>query len=105
VIRCWPHVFVSDVRASSRWYQRLLGGRSVSEPEHPHRELFQNFDACWERVRGLGAEVVGAPATDPAGYRTRGFSLRDPDGYLVRVGDGANGWFASLLPGWGQAAR
>jgi predicted enzyme related to lactoylglutathione lyase len=140
MIRCWPHITVSDPRASSRWYQRLLGARSMSEPDHPHREKFDalsdadgttvlclvsrresypetgapglelyfvvaDFDAAWERARALGAEVVRAPADDAEGYRTRGFTLRDPDGYLVRVGDGAKGWFATLRPGWLQAAR
>ena len=140
MIRCWPHITVSDVRASSRWYQRLLGAKSMSEPEHPHREKFDalsdadgttvlclvslreggaigggpglelyfvvdDFDAAWQRSRALGAEVVRTLADDAEGYRTRGFTLRDPDGHLVRVGDGAKGWFSSLRPGWLQAAR
>ena len=144
--RTWPHITVSDVRASSAWYQRLLGVRSMSAPDHPHRALFDalsdadgttvlclvswqepdlpwrrdagpsglglelyfvadDFDAAWQRARELGATVLRPAATDEGGYRTRAFSVRDPDGYVVRIGDGTQGWFASLRPGWLQAAR
>ena len=146
MIRTWPHIAVSDVRASSRWYQQLLGCRSMSEPDHPHRELFDalsdtdgttivclvswkdhelplrageapngvglelyfvsdRFDAAWQAARALGPEVVREPYESEGGYRTRSFVLRDPDGYFVRVGDGAGGWFGSLLPGWLQRPR
>jgi len=145
VIRSWPHIMVSDVRVSSRWYQQLLGVRSMSKPDHPHRERFDalsdadgttvlclvswaehelpggrddgpsglglelyfvagEFDAAWRRAGELGADVIQAPALGEQGYRTRSFCLRDPDSYVVRVGDGTQGWFASLRPGWLQAA-
>jgi catechol 2,3-dioxygenase-like lactoylglutathione lyase family enzyme len=144
--RSWPHITVSDVRASSAWYQGLLGCKSMSDPDHPHRARFDalsdadgttvlclvswqdhelpwragaapngvglelyfltdRFDAAWQAARELGANVLREPSLDAQGYRTRGFSVRDPDGYVVRVGDGAQGWFASLRPGWLQAAR
>jgi catechol 2,3-dioxygenase-like lactoylglutathione lyase family enzyme len=146
MIRSWPHITVSDVRASSAWYQRLLGVRSMSDPKHPHRALFDalsdadgttvlclvswqhqdlpwrrdagpsglglelyfiadDLDAAWQRAQALRANVLREPSLDAQGYRTRSFSVRDPDGYVVRVGDGAQGWFASLRPGWLQAAR
>jgi catechol 2,3-dioxygenase-like lactoylglutathione lyase family enzyme len=137
---------VSDVRASSAWYQRLLGVRSMSAPDHPHRARFDalsdedgttvlclvswedhelpwragaapsgvglelyfvsdHFDAAWQAARELGAEVVREPYTAEGGYHTRSFVVRDRDGYFVRLGDGTQGWFAQLRPGWLQAAR
>ena len=38
-----PLIAVRDVRASSRWYQRLLGATTAGDPEHPHRELYDRL--------------------------------------------------------------
>ena len=40
-MRAQPLIAVRDVRASSRWYQQLLGFDSL--PEHPHRDLYERL--------------------------------------------------------------
>jgi catechol 2,3-dioxygenase-like lactoylglutathione lyase family enzyme len=40
-VRSQPLIAVHDVRASSRWYQQLLGLDSL--PEHPHRDLYERI--------------------------------------------------------------
>jgi catechol 2,3-dioxygenase-like lactoylglutathione lyase family enzyme len=36
-------VAVRDVKASSAWYQALLGVRSSTDPEHPHRLVYDRL--------------------------------------------------------------
>jgi catechol 2,3-dioxygenase-like lactoylglutathione lyase family enzyme len=36
-------VAVRDVKASSAWYQALLGVRSSGDPEHPHRLMYDRL--------------------------------------------------------------
>jgi len=36
-------IAVRDVKASSRWYQRLLGVRSSGDPDHPHRLFYDRL--------------------------------------------------------------
>jgi catechol 2,3-dioxygenase-like lactoylglutathione lyase family enzyme len=36
-------IAVRDVKASSAWYQTLLGVRSGCEPDHPHRLLYDRL--------------------------------------------------------------
>lgn len=40
-VRSQPLIAVRDVRASSRWYQQLLGSDSL--PEHEHRDLYDRI--------------------------------------------------------------
>jgi catechol 2,3-dioxygenase-like lactoylglutathione lyase family enzyme len=40
-VRSQPLIAVRDVRASSRWYQHLLGTRAL--PEHEHRDLYNGL--------------------------------------------------------------
>lgn len=67
--------------------------------------LVEDFDAAWRRVQSLGARVEREPRLEPQGYRTRSFAVRDPDGYFVGVGDGTQGWFATLRPEWRPPTR
>jgi catechol 2,3-dioxygenase-like lactoylglutathione lyase family enzyme len=67
--------------------------------------LVEDFDSAWERARTLAAAVEREPQLEPVGYRTRSFAVRDPDGYCVAVGDGAQGWFATLRAEWRPPAH
>jgi catechol 2,3-dioxygenase-like lactoylglutathione lyase family enzyme len=40
-VRSQPLIAVRDVRASSRWYQQLLGLDAL--PEHPHRDVYERI--------------------------------------------------------------
>ncbi len=40
-VRAQPLIAVRDVRASSRWYQTLLGLQSL--PDHPHRLVYDRL--------------------------------------------------------------
>ncbi len=42
-----------------------------------------DLDACFQRLRGAGAEIVQEPADQPWGARD--FAVRDPSGNLVRI--------------------
>jgi catechol 2,3-dioxygenase-like lactoylglutathione lyase family enzyme len=39
-VRAQPLLAVRDVRASSAWYQALLGVSSFGDPDHPHRLIY-----------------------------------------------------------------
>ncbi|HEY2028968.1 MAG TPA: hypothetical protein VGH20_07135 [Myxococcales bacterium] len=36
-------IAVRDVKASSAWYQKLLGLRSPADPNHPHRLVYERL--------------------------------------------------------------
>ena len=40
-VRSQPLIAVREVRASSRWYQQLLGLDAL--PEHPHRDVYERL--------------------------------------------------------------
>ena len=42
-VRSQPLIAVRDVKASSAWYQALLGVRSFGDPDHPHRLLYDRL--------------------------------------------------------------
>jgi catechol 2,3-dioxygenase-like lactoylglutathione lyase family enzyme len=42
-VRSQPLIAVRDVKASSAWYQTLLGARSFGDPEHPHRRTYDRL--------------------------------------------------------------
>jgi catechol 2,3-dioxygenase-like lactoylglutathione lyase family enzyme len=42
-VRAQPLIAVRDVKASSAWYQALLGVESFGEPDHPHRLLYDRL--------------------------------------------------------------
>jgi catechol 2,3-dioxygenase-like lactoylglutathione lyase family enzyme len=55
MVRSQPLIAVRDVRASSRWYSRLLGADSL--PDHPHRDVY-------DRVQCDGQLIVQLHAWD-----------------------------------------
>ena len=105
-MRPQPLIAVTDVAASSRWYQRLLGCRSVHRFEVAHHHLpignpadqpygngvllwfeIDDFDDAVRRVDELKAEIVLPRHRNPP-HRDSGPNhweiwLRDPDGYTV----------------------
>jgi catechol 2,3-dioxygenase-like lactoylglutathione lyase family enzyme len=54
-VQSQPLIAVRDVRASSRWYQRLLGADGL--PEHEHRDVY-------ERISGDGHLILQLHAWD-----------------------------------------
>jgi catechol 2,3-dioxygenase-like lactoylglutathione lyase family enzyme len=52
-IRSQPLIAVRDVRASSRWYQQLLGFDSL--PEHSHRDVYDRMHSEGQLVLQLHA--------------------------------------------------
>ncbi|MFL5320806.1 MAG: VOC family protein [Myxococcaceae bacterium] len=42
-VRSQPLIAVRDVKASSSWYQALLGVKSFGDPDHPHRLMYDRL--------------------------------------------------------------
>jgi catechol 2,3-dioxygenase-like lactoylglutathione lyase family enzyme len=63
-----------------------LVNAAAAPPGHGILLWFQvdDFDAVVKRARGLGAEIVDEPHTNPAPEH-REIWLRDPDGYVVVI--------------------
>jgi catechol 2,3-dioxygenase-like lactoylglutathione lyase family enzyme len=63
-----------------------LVNADAAPPGHGVLLWFQvdDFDAVVERARGLGAEIIEGPHTNPAPQH-REIWLRDPDGYVVVI--------------------
>ena len=69
-IHSQPLIAVRDVRASSRWYQQLLGLDSL--PEHKHRDVYERMFCAGQLVLQLHAwdeddhpNLVNADAAPP----------------------------------------
>ena len=109
-----PLIAVRNVRASSRWYAKLLGADPL--PEHSHRDVYDriscsgqlllqlhawdeedhpnlvNADAAppghgvllWFQVDDFDPEIIEEPHINPRPQH-REIWLRDPDGYVVVV--------------------
>ena len=58
-IEAQPLIAVRDVRASSRWYSRLLG--ADSQPEHSHRDFY-------DRISSSGRLLLQLHAWDEEGH-------------------------------------
>jgi catechol 2,3-dioxygenase-like lactoylglutathione lyase family enzyme len=56
--------------------------------------VVDDFEGAWARARSLGARVEQEPHRTPDGFRTNQFTVRDPDGYRLSIGDGTQGWLA-----------
>jgi catechol 2,3-dioxygenase-like lactoylglutathione lyase family enzyme len=103
-VRSQPLIAVRDVRASSRWYQHLLGTSAL--PEHEHRDTYNGMLCDGHLILQLHAwdeehhpNLVNADAA-PCGHGVllwfeephvnpnaghREIWLRDPDGYVVVI--------------------
>jgi hypothetical protein len=57
--------------------------------------VVDDFDEVWERAQRLHAEVVEDQRSTTEAFQTREFKVRDPDGYVVGVGDRSKGWLAT----------
>ena len=102
-----PNLPVRDVQAAQRWYEDVLGlgvnwiwqdnfgsvGRDHVElflygSEAPHPTTCSIFvsdvEGVHERCKERGGEIVSELETKPWGVRE--FSLRDPDGHVLRIG-------------------
>lgn len=42
-VKAQPLIAVRDVKASSAWYQKLLGLKSPADPDHPHRLIYDRL--------------------------------------------------------------
>ena len=85
-----PLIAVGDVRASSRWYQHLLGCRAL--PEHEHRNLYERLFSDGEIVLQLHAwgehdhPNLAAPGSTSSGNGVLlWFHLDDFDGAVSRA--------------------
>jgi catechol 2,3-dioxygenase-like lactoylglutathione lyase family enzyme len=52
-VKAQPLIAVRDVRASSRWYAKLLGAAAL--PEHKHRDLYDRIPVTGQLVLQLHA--------------------------------------------------
>ena len=43
MVRPQPLIAVKDVKASSAWYQTLLGAVHGGDPDHPHRLVYDRI--------------------------------------------------------------
>jgi hypothetical protein len=94
-VEAQPLIAVRNVRASSRWYAKLLGADTL--PDHAHREM---YDRIWRSGRLLlqlhawDAEqhpnLVNADAAPPGHGVVLWFQLDDFD------------WLSSARAGWGR---
>ena len=57
--------------------------------------VVDDFDDVWERAKHLHSEVIQEDRTPTEAFQTRELKVRDPDGYVVGVGDRSKGWLAT----------
>ena len=89
-IEAQPLIAVQNVRASSRWYTRLLGADSL--PEHSHRDVYDRISCAGRLILQLHAwdeedhpNLVNAAAA-PAGHGVLlWFQVSDFDSLVNRV--------------------
>jgi predicted enzyme related to lactoylglutathione lyase len=104
-----PQFGVRDVPVAQRWYRDVLGleikwlwedsfgsvGRDLVEiflfatddPKPSWCSLFvDDVDGVYDAVRERGGEIESALETKP--WNVREFTVRDPDGNCLRVGEG-----------------
>ena len=89
-VQSQPLIAVRDVRASSRWYKKLLGADSL--PEHPHRDIYNRISCCGRMILQLHAwdeedhpNLVNAGAA-PAGHGVLlWFEVADFDAAVARA--------------------
>ncbi|MCR4639533.1 VOC family protein [Ruminococcus sp.] len=70
-------------KMTSRKYEYIKGLNGHSEIAL-YVDTFEDVDREYERVIGMGAELVLEPATEPWGQRT--CYIADPEGNLIEIG-------------------
>lgn len=85
-----PLIAVRDVRASARWYAKLLGADSL--PEHSHRDIYDRISCAGRMVLQLHAwdvenhpGLAGADAAPPGHGLVLWFKLDDFDAAVERA--------------------
>ncbi|MGB6089288.1 MAG: VOC family protein [Candidatus Binataceae bacterium] len=85
-----PLIAVRDVRASSRWYQRLLGADAL--PEHVHRDAYERLFCNGRMILQLHAwdeedhpNLVNADAAPPGHGVLLWFEMSDFDAAVERA--------------------
>lgn len=85
-----PLIAVRDVRASSRWYQRLLGADAL--PEHEHRDAYERLFCDGRMILQLHAwdeenhpNLVNADAAPPGHGVLLWFEVADFDAAVERA--------------------
>src|SRR5579872_1045614 len=99
-MRPQPLICVTDVEASSRWYQRLLRCRGAhgrignrADRAHGNGVLLwfevEDFDAVMQRAAEMGVEILlprhRNPPEGEGGPNHWECWMRDPDGYTVVI--------------------
>ena len=86
-----PLIAVRDVRASSRWYTKLLGGDPL--PDHRHRDSYDRISCSGQLVLQLHAwdeedhpNLVDAAAAPPGHGVLLWFQVADFDAVVERAG-------------------
>jgi catechol 2,3-dioxygenase-like lactoylglutathione lyase family enzyme len=106
-----PNLPVRDVQTAQKWYEDVLGlgvnwlwqdnfgsvGRDhvelfLYENEAPHPTVSSIFvddvESVYERCRKRGGEIVSE--LEAKSWGVREFSIRDPDGHVLRIGRSEN---------------
>lgn len=85
-----PLIAVRDVRASSRWYTKLLAADSL--PEHPHRDLYERISHSGQLLLQLHAwdaehhpNLVNPDAAPPGHGVLLWFQVDDFDSAVERA--------------------
>ncbi len=89
-VRSQPLIAVRDVRASSRWYARLLGAKHLGE--HPHRDAYDRLYSGRQLILQLHAwdeedhpNLVDRRAAKPGHGVLVWFEVDDFDGAVKRA--------------------
>ena len=89
-VRSEPLIAVRDVRASSRWYQQLLGAEPL--PEHAHRDVYDRILCNNDLILQLHAwdeedhpNLVNANAAPPGHGVLLWFEVEDFDAVVARA--------------------
>jgi Glyoxalase/Bleomycin resistance protein/Dioxygenase superfamily len=90
-VQSQPLIAVRDVRASSRWYQHLLGAGAL--PEHEHRDVYNRILCDGHLILQLHAwdeeehpNLVNADAAPPGHGVLLWFEIDDFDAAVERAG-------------------
>jgi len=90
-VQSQPLIAVRDVRASSHWYQHLLGAGSL--PEHEHRDVYNRILCDGHLILQLHAwdeeehpNLVNADAAPPGHGVLLWFEIDDFDAAVERAG-------------------